>query len=383
MLTCKKALFDLEEDVTFLNTSYMSPLMKSVINLGLEGARKKLRPYLFSDEDFFEEPDKLKKIFSTLIDNSDYKRIALIPSASYGIENAARNIPFEKGDEIMVVSQQFPSNIYPWMEIAKTNQVKLTEIDSPEEYPNKGDVWNTRILEGININTKVVAIPHVHWSEGIIFDLQKIRQRTNEIGAFLVVDGTQSVGALPFSVKEIEPDALICSTYKWLMGPYGSSLAYYGERFDHGSPIENNWINRQHSEDFSQLVQYQEKYKPGAARYSVGEHSNFILIPMMQKAIQTILEWQPRAIQEYCGTILDPLSKLSENGFFIPDQDQRSNHLIGIRIPKHINPKELKMKLNNHKIFVSVRNKHLRVSPYVFNREEDLAKLVDVTLGLK
>ena len=69
---------------------------------------------------------------------------------------------------------------------------------------------------------RVVAIGHVHWSDGTLFDLKKIRERLDEVGGLLIIDGTQSVGALPFSVKEFKPDALICGGYKWLLGPYST-----------------------------------------------------------------------------------------------------------------------------------------------------------------
>ncbi|MEQ9007935.1 MAG: aminotransferase, partial [Ekhidna sp.] len=109
---------------------------------------------------------------------------------------------------------------------------------------------------------------------------------------------------LPYSVKEIRPDALICAGYKWLMGPYSIGLAYYGAAFDGGEPIEENWINRLNSEDFSNLVNYQPEYQEMALRYEVGEHSNFILVPMLHQAIRQILNWQPDNIQVYTQELL-------------------------------------------------------------------------------
>ena len=84
----------------------------------------------------------------------------------------------------------------------------------------------------------------VHWADGTIFDMKKIRKKTSENNALLIIDGTQSIGSMPFNLNEIQPDALVCAGYKWLMGPYGSGLAYYGKYFDDGKPIEESWINR-------------------------------------------------------------------------------------------------------------------------------------------
>lgn len=77
-----------------------------------------------------------------------------------------------------------------------------------------------RLKAAIDEHTALVTLGHVHWADGTLFDLKAIRRKTAEAGTWLVVDGTQSVGALPFDVQEIQPDALICAGYKWLMGPY-------------------------------------------------------------------------------------------------------------------------------------------------------------------
>ena len=117
----------------------------------------------------------------------------------------------------------------------------------------------------------MVSIGHVHWSDGTLFHLEKIRAKLDKTGGLLVIDGTQSVGALPFSISKIRPDALICAGYKWLMGPYSLGLAYYGPAFDNGMPVEENWINRHNSEDFTGLIGYQDTYREMSLRYEVGE----------------------------------------------------------------------------------------------------------------
>ena len=133
----------------------------------------------------------------------------------------------------------------------------------------------------------------------LFFNLEQIRKRTRDVGALLIIDGTQSVGVLPFDVKKIQPDALVCAGYKWLLGPYSIGLAYYGEYFDDGKPIEESWLNRMDSEDFSALVNYQASYQSGALRYDVGEHSNFVLVPMLIKSIKQLNQWGVANAQEY------------------------------------------------------------------------------------
>lgn len=381
-MDCQRELFDIPENVTYLNMAYMSPLPKEAARIGIEALNKKLRPFEINASDFFYPVEQVKKQFSQLIGEENYERIAIIPSVSYGIENACKNIPLEQGDEIIIVEGQFPSHVYPWMEVSANKGAKMITIKAPKSIETRGEEWNTGILEAINAKTKVVALPHVHWSEGIVFDLEAIRKRLDEVDGYLIIDGTQSVGALPFLIDKIRPDALIVAGYKWLMGPYGMGFGYYNERFDNGKPIENNWITRLHSEDFAGLVNYQEKYKPAANRYSVGESSNFIAINMLLHSVAMIKSWGPENIQQYCGNIIEEAtSALRNKGFQIAPEGQRSNHLFGIKIPSYISVEALKEVFGRYNIYVSIRGDYIRVAPFVYNKKSDMDKLAEVLLS--
>jgi selenocysteine lyase/cysteine desulfurase len=268
------------------------------------------------------------------------------------------------------------------LRLCQENGSQLKTVSPPENLIGRGRIWNERILEAIDNNTKLVALGHVHWADGTKFDLVNIRKRTRDVGALLVIDGTQSVGALPFDVKKIQPDALVCAGYKWLLGPYSMGLAYYGEYFDNGKPIEENWINRKFSEDFTGLVTYQNEYQPGAARYEVGERSNFILAPMMTAALKQINQWKPENIQAYCSKISkSPVEQLRNAGFWVEDEDFRGSHLFGVRLPEGADLEKIKRGLKKNKISVSVRGDALRISPNVYNSENDLMKLVKTLIA--
>ncbi|MDY8136971.1 aminotransferase class V-fold PLP-dependent enzyme [Aquimarina sp. 2201CG5-10] len=373
----QKHLFDLSEDITYLNGAYMAPQLKSVTEIGLKSVARKARPNEILPEDFFTQKEILKQRFATLIEASDYKNTAIIPSVSYGIANAANNIPIHKGQEILIVDEQFPSNVYVWQEVAKKNDAVIKIIKPPLEFKNRGEIWNKNILDAISKNTAVVAMPMVHWADGTLFDLKTIREKSKGNNAKLIIDGTQSVGAFPFSVQEIQPDALICGGYKWLLGPYSIGMAYYNDTFNDGTPIEHNWMNRYNSEDFNNLTQYEDRYQEKASRYSVGESSNFALTPMMTRAIEQLIEWQPKNIQKYCESISEKaVKKLRELGCFIEDEKYRSHHLFGIYLPNHIDLEKLKTRLKKENIFVSYRGNAVRVSCNLYNVQGDFDKLI-------
>ena len=344
MLRSQRALFNLDREVAYFNGAYMSPQLKSVEEAGIAGLKQKTKPYSITVHDFFEPVKALKASYAQLINASEPDRIALIPSVSYGIAQVAQNVKTVEGGNIVLMEEQFPSNYYTWENLSNKLKLSIRIAKAPGHFP-RGKDWNEEVINQIDRKTVLVAMPHVHWADGTLYDLERISKKAKSVNALLIIDGTQSVGALPFDVQKIKPDALICASYKWLMGPYSSGFAYFGDYFDSGQPIEHNWINRANSEDFRNLVNYQRNYKPFASRYGVGEQSNFIMVPMLRAAIKQLLEWQPENIQAYCKQLLaKPIQYLSEKGVLIEPSTQRAHHLVGLRLPANIELEKLKSK---------------------------------------
>jgi selenocysteine lyase/cysteine desulfurase len=352
----------------------MSPLLKKVENAGIKGIKKKRKPFHITGQDFFHETETLRLLFSQLIQNDEVERTVIIPSVSYGIANVVNNLPFSNG-KILLAGEQFPSNVYPWLSL-KEKGFEVEIVDPPRS-ENRGEDWNEKILNAIDESTKVVAIGHVHWSDGTLFNLEKIREKLDNVGGLLIIDGTQSIGALPFSIKKFRPDAVICAGYKWLMGPYSIGMAYYGEVFDNGKPIEENWINRLKSDDFSQLINYQPEYREKSMRYEVGEHSNFILVPMLHEALKQLLRWGPENIQSYCENLTkEPISEMRKMGYKVDKDHARASHLFGARLPDGISMKEVQQSFKKNKVSVSYRGDAIRIAPHVYNDELDMRKLL-------
>ena len=191
------------------------------------------------------------------------------------------------------------------------------------------------------------------------------------------MDATQSVGAFPFDVAELQPDALIVAGYKWLMGPYSVGCAYYGPRFADGTPLEETWIARKGSEAFSGLVDYVDEYQPGAVRYDVGERSNFALLPMLKKSLGLVMEWTPEGISEYVSRLSQPLiARAQELGYSVETEAWRAPHLFGLRAPAHIDIEAVKARCQEANVSVSQRGNAIRVSPHVYNTNDDIAALI-------
>ncbi len=377
MLTSQRHLFSLPENIHYLNGAYMSPQLKSVEQIGIEALSRKNFPHTISPTDFFTGTEQLRRTFAELVHAPDPSNTAIIPSVSYGIATVANNIDLQPGQEVLMVGEQFPSNVYAWKHLTTKNKAYLNVIKAPLVQRGRAAEWNNRILAGINGKTAIVSMPHIHWADGTLFDLKAIRKKTRQYNALLVIDGSQSIGAFPFSVADIEPDALITVGYKWMLGPYSLGMAYLSDYFNEGMPIENNWINRYNSEDFSKLVHYEDLYQPKAGRYNMGENSNFNLTPMLTGAIQQLLKWNPENIQSYCHTISkNAVEYLRSLGCFIEEDSFRAKHLFGVYLPEHIKIASLKTSFAKNNVYVSIRGNAIRISPNVYNTEGDFEKLI-------
>ncbi len=372
----QKHLFQLPEDIHYLNGAYMSPLLRSVEEIGIESLIRKRNPTCIQPKDFFEKAEVLKSNFGKLV-NCPAAQVAIIPAASYGLSTAINNLPLDNGNTALVVSEEFPSGYYAIEKWCKDNRKNLKIIQVPDSLEHRGEKWNAKILETINEDTAVVVMSSIHWKDGTLFDLKRIGAKCKEHGALFIIDGTQSVGALPINVEAFQIDALVCAGYKWLMGPYSIGLAYYSEFFDQGIPLEETWVNRSNARNFSGLTNYVDDYSPGAGRYNVGEYGNFILLPMMNAALEQLLEWKVENIQSYCDDLTRPLiAYLRANGYWIEEDDLRAKHLFGFLLPPGISQEVLLQKLQERKIFVSVRGKAIRLSTHLYTTEKDIEMLI-------
>lgn len=376
-MKCQKVRFDIDPDVTYLNCAYQSPLTRAVVQAGQAGLLRKVNPHQVTSNDFFEPLEDLKSLFAQLINAMDPQRVAYLPSVSYGLATVANNLPHKIKGNIVMPGGIFPSSYYALAELAKRKDYDIRLVEPPTTFANRSMAWNTRMLEAIDKDTICVCCDHIHWMDGTIFDLPAFRDRTAELDAWLVIDGTQSVGAYSIDVSALQPDAVICAGYKYLMGPYGTALAYYGEKMDHGDPIEYHWMPRQHSERFNDLTNYQGSYRAKAYRYNVGQPANFVFIPMLQTAIQEILEWRVDHIQEYCSKLFRPFRQAILDKGYVYDSSGVASHLFGIYHQGSTSLKNLKEKMALQKIHVSIRGNAVRIAPHIYNNSADAMKFVE------
>lgn len=370
IIECQKHLFDIPYDVAYLNNAYMSPLMHRVVAAMKSGIETKVRPWTYKSDDFFVHADRTRRLAAKLW-GSAASNIAFVPSASYGLQIAANALPLFKGQHILVLEDQFPSNIYPWQEKAAEVGAEVKILPIPLD-----DNWTQRLLDQISPDTAIVAIPQTHWSSGATIDLGVIRKALDDVGGALVLDLTQSLGAQPFEADIIRPDFAVAATYKWLMGPYSMGFLYVDSKWHKAKPLENNWMNRLGSEDFSGLTRYRDEFRAGAIRFDMGEKSNAAQLMATAVALEQILDWGVENISQTLSQKTDYISNsLSTHGVKVVEKEKRGPHYLGLRFEGGA-PAHLMNKLSDQQVYISMRGPLMRVTPHLYTNSHDIERFL-------
>jgi selenocysteine lyase/cysteine desulfurase len=378
MIPSQRHLFDIPDDVAYFNCAYLSPLMKPVQDAGRGGIEGKAQPWRISPVDFFNESEACRAVFARLI-NTAANNVAFTPSASYGVAVAARNVPVDRGQNIIMLEDQFPSHVYSWRDLAQKRGANIRTVtrQAATAAAHDGINWTAAILDAIDDDTAVVALPNCHWTDGSLVDLVVVGEAARACGAALVLDVTQSAGALPLDIDQVQPDFLACASYKWLLGPYSLGFLYVAPKWHGGEPLEHNWIARKRSEDFTRLVDYADDFQDGALRFDMGERASFHLMPMAHAALNQILEW---GVDEIASTLRATTTGIAQRALELglsstPDH-QRAGHFLGLRFSGGV-PEGLPAALAARNIFVSVRGDSMRVTPHLFNTPHDVDRLFE------
>jgi len=370
-IDASRQLFQLEEGLTYLNCANMSPLLHTVREAGLQALDTRATPWKITAADWFTQAEVLRKlagaVFQTKGDN-----IALVPSVSYGMAAAAKNLSMKPGQEIIVLENQFPSNYYVWEQLARGQQLQLITIPRSQEQ-NLTD----SILAAINSHTGLVAIPNCHWMDGACIDLEAVSDAIKKVGAYLVLDLSQSLGVLPIDIERIQPDFAVSVGYKWMLGPYGLGYLYVAPKWqEEGEPLEYSWLTKKGAEDFAGLTNYKVGYRDGARRFDMGEFSQFNLLPMCIAALQQIIHWEPAAIQQQLTTLTDKIvAYKKEKGIGNNSVERFVGHMSSIPLG-NIDVAALKKRLEQNKVIVSFRGSSIRVAPHLYNDLGDLDNLL-------
>lgn len=220
-----KSQFEKEAGVVYFDSAGRSVIPKSVETVGVDALKRKSTPWngICTENDSL----KVREMFAELINCESYC-VAIAPSTGFAMSVAAKNIVrmgiLHVGTSVLLIEKDAGSAVYPWQDACNQTHATLRIVEDPI-HSNDEITWADAILEQLDENVAVVVLPVVHWCDGALIGLEKIVDFLSEIPSenrpLLVVDGTQSIGVMPFDVHKIKPTFMACSGHKWLNGHYG------------------------------------------------------------------------------------------------------------------------------------------------------------------
>ena len=373
----ERALFEIPNDVTYLNCASMSPQLRTVTAAGIEAVRSKASPWTLRASDWFVHAEPLRALFGRVI-GAGAESVALVPSVSYGLAVAAANVPVRAGQSILVLDREFPSGTYTWRELARRTGARVVTV-----VRERGASWTDALIAALDDTVALVASPACHWTDGSLIDLERLAPAVRAVGAALVVDASQAAGAHPIDVSRIQPDFLCAVGYKWLLGPYSLGYLYVDPKWhERGVPIEQTWMSRAGAEDFARLVDYADDFRPGARRFDMGEFSQFTLLPMATTALEQVLDWGVARVARDIGLLTARIAEGARTlGFTVAAEQDRVRHIVGLALPGGL-PATLPDRLAAERVHVSIRGDSIRVAPHLYNDQRDVVRFLEVLRGV-
>ncbi len=371
-LPSQRHLFDIPDDVAYFNCAGNSPQLNESRRRLLAGVHSKSHPWERTAKDFFDDAESIRRLCAEIF-GGDADGYAVVPAASYGMSTAARAIEpqLTSGDRIVVIADEFPSIVLTWQRTAQEAGATLVTVPAPSD----GN-WTQAIMDHLNATVKVVAVSTCHWTNGAYIDLQAIGKACRSSDTLLIVDATQTLGAMPFSMAEVQPDFLVAAGYKWLLCPYGFSLLYVAERWRHARPLEESWLARENADDFSALINCSDRYMPGSRRFDMGEKCTATILPGAVAALEQIKEWGVENIAASLAMINERIAAhLEGRGWRLPDNAQRCPHMFGATLPQSYSG-DIVANLKARSIYVSRRGDALRIAPHLHVNLRDVEGLL-------
>jgi selenocysteine lyase/cysteine desulfurase len=379
MLASQRHLFEMPRQICYLNSASYSPLPLRTLEAGRAAVERKGRPWTLEAGFAPAQHERTRAAAARLI-NADADDVALISSVSYGVATAARLFTIAKGARVIVLENDHSSPVLEWRLRAGAQGFAVETIAEPGD----GD-WTSAILAAIErANAPPVAlasISSVHWSEGGMIDLSAVGSALRRRGAIFLIDATQSCGVIELDVPRLDPDFVIFPTYKWLLGPYGRAFIYIAKRHQHGIPLEQTSAGRRNVRAENAVYLGDTRYVDNARRFDMGERDHFISLEMAAIGMEMMAEWGAAAVAERLAMLTERITDgLQKAGIAVPDRRFRAPHILCLKFAEGM-PAGLVESLAAEDIHVASRIGRLRVSPHVYNDEEDADRFVAAMAG--
>ena len=369
----RTAEFPWTAETIYLNNASIGPIPERTRRALDEFTAKRTAPHLLPDRELFAGLAAARLGLAQLI-NADPSEIALATNTSWGLNLAARALPLERGDVVLVSDKEFPANVYPWLLLRDQGiTVEMTRCTA-QGWPDE-----EHLLERLrDPRVRVLAVSFVQFSNGYRADLKRLGAACRANGTYLVVDGIQGIGNSVLDLRETPLDILACGGQKWLLSPWGSGFVYVRkELVSQLEPAITGWMAFEGTDDFSRLTEYNPTFRSDARRFEM------ITLPYqdffgMTVSLQLLLEVGVREIAEVTRSAHEPIVKWAQaHGVRIasPTENGHRSAILCVAPPK---PVEAYHALKRARVVCSLREGSIRLSPHCYNTVEEMEKVIEV-----
>jgi selenocysteine lyase/cysteine desulfurase len=359
----------------YLDCAYQGPFPKATVARIQHAIELKCRPARLEPPDYFELPERVRKHLAGLV-GGDPSEIALTNSATQGIGIVAAGLGLSAEDEVVIASTNFPSNLFTWLHLRRLG-VRVIVLR-----PSDGLVRIEDVMAALSSRTRVLALDWVNFNSGLRIDLDSLGDLAHRRGAIFVVDGSQGVGALELNLHALPVDVFAAAGYKWLLGPYGAGFVFLSSEVQDRLDLQVvNWLSVEGSEEFDELP-VEEVTLPKAARiFDVPETANFLNLHAVDASLEFVERAGVRIVTEHCCRLLERLADgLRRMGHTViyPDEPPRRSTILTFQAGSPEATVNLHNKLRSKDVAVSLRHGLIRVSPYLYNDEADIDRMLSV-----
>jgi selenocysteine lyase/cysteine desulfurase len=374
MLPSQRALFDIPREICYLNAASWSPLPIAAQEAGRVGVARKGRPWTIDPGLASRQYERARRASARLI-NAEPDDVALISSVSYGVATAAKVLTVPAGSRVLLLENDHSSAVLEWTTRASTQGFAVDVVPQPDD----GD-WTAAVLTAIERPgarpVGLASISSVHWSDGGAVDMDRVALALRTHGAALLVDATQAAGVIKLDVRTLDPDFLVFPTYKWLLGPYGRAFLYIAKRHQNGVPLEQTSYGRRAIAPDQKPYFRDIDFVSDGRRFDMGERDHFISLEMASIGMEMMAQWGADAVNARLGMLTEQLAgALRDSGMTIPDAAVRAPHILSLHFPNGM-PEALIERLAAENVHVAPRIGRMRISPHVYNDEEDVDRFV-------
>ncbi|MBK9712939.1 MAG: aminotransferase class V-fold PLP-dependent enzyme [Kouleothrix sp.] len=309
----------------------------------------------------------LRKRCAALVNARSVDEIALMPNTAAGVNTAALSLPLRPGDNVLLLDGDYPANIYPWMNLARRGV--LTKLVPAVNGGLDLDMLQSRI----DSHTRVIAMSTVVFATGFRNDLEAVGRICKERGIYFVVDGIQSLGALPFDAQAANVDFLACGSQKWLLGPQGAGFLYVRRELL-GELVPGPYVGASSVVDFANFLDYNFTLQPTAERFNIGTTNTINLIGL-HASLALIQEAGIEAVAERVLMLAGvAIGDLQERGFRV-SADTAPARRSGIVIAEVDDPKAASERLAQQGIVCIPRGKGIRIAAHFYNTEDEVLRV--------